>query len=94
MSSPRTFKDLRRAVSKPTVVPDHDDEPIETVIKRLFRTGSDGPRVLSWMESQVGAPLTAPEPSDRALSLAEGARRFVHSLKSMVVHVAPRPSSD
>lgn len=90
VSPPRRFSDLRRVESKPTVVPDHGDEPIEAVMRRLFLTGSDGPRVLAWMEAQVGAPQLAEEPTDRALSMAEGARRFVHSLKSTVVHVAPR----
>ena len=90
----RKFSDLRRAPTKPTLVPDHAEEPIETVMRRVFLTGSDGPRIMAWMESQVGAPLQSEEPSDRALSLAEGARRFVHSLKSMVVHVAPRSNSE
>lgn len=94
MSSPRRFSDLRRVPAAPTIVPDHGDEPIETVLRRLFLTGSDGPRALAWMESQVGAPQLAEEPSDRALSMAEGARRFVHSLKSMVVHVAPRSNPE
>lgn len=94
MSSPRTFRGLRTEQVKSVPVPDHADEPIETVLRRLFLTGTDGPRALAWMEAQVAAPLTAPEPTDRALSLAEGARRFVHSLKSTVVHVAPRSHSD
>lgn len=93
MVSPRKFSDLRRVQAKDLPVPDHKDEAIETVIRRLFMTGTDGPRVLAWMEQEVGRPL-AEEPTDRALSLAEGARRFVHSLKATVVHVAPRSTSD
>ena len=81
MTSPRRFDALRARTAAPLST--GEQEPIESVIKRLFVTGADGPRVLGWMLETTGqtTPLNCAEP---VLREAEGARRFVEKIRNIL----------
>lgn len=75
---PRRFDSLRASrTPQPSIA--SQDEPIELLVRRLFLTGLDGPRVLAWMQDEAGRP-TPLGCSDAVLREAEGARRFVQRL--------------
>jgi len=85
--SGRRFDALRGSRARPTSVASQE-EPIESVVRRLFLTGSDGPRVLAWMQDEAGKP-TPLGCSEAQLRDAEGARRFVQKIID-----TGRPSAD
>lgn len=81
MNSPRRFDSLRARPAAP--IGAGEQEPIESVIRRLFVTGADGPRVLAWMLEETGrtTPANCPE---AVLREAEGARRFVEKVRNIL----------
>jgi hypothetical protein len=81
MTSPRRFDALRARPAAP--VSTGEQEPIESVIRRLFVTSADGHRVLAWMLEETGrtTALNAPE---AVLRDAEGARRLVEKIRGII----------
>lgn len=81
MTSPRRFDSLRARPTAPITT--GEQEPVESVIRRLFVTSADGHRVLAWMLEETGraTALNAPEP---VLRDAEGARRFVEKVRGII----------
>lgn len=78
MPQPRRFDSLRHRAPEPITT--GQEEPIESVIKRLFLTGIDGPRVMAWMLDQVD-DAQSPNAPEAVLRDADGQRRFVQRLR-------------
>ena len=80
-SKPRRFDSLRARAPQP--ITSGEQEPIEKVIRRLFATGADGPRVMAWLMARADevTPLNA---SEAVLRDAEGRRRLVQDIRRIV----------
>jgi hypothetical protein len=87
----RKFADLRAARSVKVV---RVEEPIEDVVARLMGS-PDGARVLTWMLETAMTPCPGIA-DERALSQAEGARKFIAKFNAMAEgsYAGSRPSSD
>lgn len=80
MSQPRRFDTLRAKPAKPITT--GEQEPIESVIRRLFLAGADGPRVLAWMIDEV-SNAQSPNSPEAVLRDADGQRRFVQRIREI-----------
>ena len=83
--SQRNFASLRARPAVP--ISTGEEEPIESVIRRLFVTSGDGNRVLAWMMNETEGACALGS-SEALIRDAEGARRFVAKVRSMIAGTA------